>query len=593
MVEKDCRRPQQVRLPLWRGRVAVLVGMAILVAGLSTDGAAGAAVPPVRQRTPGTVTADALPTVQINGVVWTQVMIGNVVYAGGEFTAARPAGAPAGTQETPRGNLLAYDITTGELVKTFRPGAFNGKIKALAASRDGKTLFVGGGFTKIGKSDRSRFAALNSLTGGLRSIKPSFNGRINALAVDSKTVFAAGTFSSVNGQPRGRLAAVSTTGGRLTSWKSSANEEVHALVLTPRSKLLVVGGMFTKLNSTTARGSGAVSPTTGKTKTWKVNRVVKNGGKQSSAILSLATDGDTVYGTGFSSGTGNFEGVYAASVKDGTIRWLQDCHGDTYGVAPIGDVVYSVGHAHYCSNIGGFSDTNDSSRLRTMWYRALAVSKKAAGTVATNGQTSVKTYTDFAGQPAPALVNWFPELTAGNYTGMTQAAWSVVGNSRYISLGGEFPSVNGANQQGLVRMAIPRFAANGVGPTGGASGLALSADIVDPETIRLNWRELWDRDDLTLTYTVRRNDIVIDKQTVSVPFWKRSVRSFSDTNVAAEESSILTYQVTVSDRDGNTVVSSPVHIAKPPAAPPQGPPLSSPAPTLPIITPSGEPSVSR
>src|SRR5687768_6610035 len=49
--------------------------------------------------TPATVSADVLPTVQINGVVWAQVIVGNTVYATGEFTRARPAGAAAGTNQ--------------------------------------------------------------------------------------------------------------------------------------------------------------------------------------------------------------------------------------------------------------------------------------------------------------------------------------------------------------------------------------------------------------------------------------------------------------------------------------------------------------
>ena len=63
---------------------------------------------------PETVSAAALPTVQINGVVWDQVIVGNRVFATGQFTQARPAGAAPGTNETPRSNILAYDLTTGE-----------------------------------------------------------------------------------------------------------------------------------------------------------------------------------------------------------------------------------------------------------------------------------------------------------------------------------------------------------------------------------------------------------------------------------------------------------------------------------------------
>ncbi|MFT3860694.1 hypothetical protein [Micropruina sp.] len=559
-----------------------------MITVLPGSGTADAAVPTVLEPTPKTVTADALPTVQINGVVWTQVMIGNVVYAGGEFTAARPAGAAAGTEETTRINLLAYDITTGALVTTFAPDAFNGPIRALAVSTDKKTLYVGGGFTQVGESVRSRFAALNSTTGALESQNPSFTGTINALAVNSTTVYAGGTFSAVNGKARSRLAAVKASTGKLTRWKAKADAQVYALLLTSKNKLLIVGGMFSKLNSTAASGSGAVSPKTGKTKTWKVNKVVKNGGK-ASAILSLATDGSTVYGTGYTYGTGNFEGVYAASSTTGAVRWLQDCHGDTYSVAPIGDIVYSVGHAHYCSNIGGFPDTSDTSKGRTAWYRALAVTKKAAGTVAKNGQTSSKAYTNFEGKPAPALYNWFPNLSAGTYTGMSQAAWSIVGNGTYISLGGEFPKVNGTAQQGLVRMAISAVAPNEVGPTGTSASLALAAEQESGGTVAVSWDQLWDRDDLALTYELSRNGVVIDKRTVSVPFWQRGTMSFPDPYAFSGSTSTAIYQVTVTDPHGNAVTSSKVSVEKLSSSDPD--PSPTPEPSLePTLEPSVEPS---
>ena len=65
---------------------------------------------------PETVSNDALPTVQVDGVVWSQVVVGNTVYVGGKFTTARPAGAAPGTNTVPRSYILAYDITTGELI---------------------------------------------------------------------------------------------------------------------------------------------------------------------------------------------------------------------------------------------------------------------------------------------------------------------------------------------------------------------------------------------------------------------------------------------------------------------------------------------
>ena len=46
--------------------------------------------------TPATVSADGLPTWQVNGVVWSQAVAKNVVFAGGKFTAARPPGVAVG-----------------------------------------------------------------------------------------------------------------------------------------------------------------------------------------------------------------------------------------------------------------------------------------------------------------------------------------------------------------------------------------------------------------------------------------------------------------------------------------------------------------
>ena len=68
-------------------------------------------------------------------MVWDQVVVGDTVYVGGSFTSARPAGSPAGTNETPRSNLLAYNIRTGVLITSFAP-TVNGQIKSLAVSPD-------------------------------------------------------------------------------------------------------------------------------------------------------------------------------------------------------------------------------------------------------------------------------------------------------------------------------------------------------------------------------------------------------------------------------------------------------------------------
>jgi hypothetical protein len=73
------------------------VGAAGLVLGLlGAPSGARADTAPVPPEPVATVAADVLPTVQINGVVWAQLVVGNRVYATGQFTQARPAGSPSG-----------------------------------------------------------------------------------------------------------------------------------------------------------------------------------------------------------------------------------------------------------------------------------------------------------------------------------------------------------------------------------------------------------------------------------------------------------------------------------------------------------------
>src|SRR3712207_5110788 len=131
-----------------RRLLAGFVSTLLLGTGLAVLPATGALpdsapLDPADPATPVTVTADPLPTVQINGVAWSQVVVGDVVYVAGRFTTARPAGAPAGVNEVPRNNVLAYDVRTGALIPSFAP-SLNGQALSIAASPDGSRIYVGG-----------------------------------------------------------------------------------------------------------------------------------------------------------------------------------------------------------------------------------------------------------------------------------------------------------------------------------------------------------------------------------------------------------------------------------------------------------------
>ena len=151
---------------------ALLIAATIAASLIVGTSPAIADTAPVDTTVPETVSTDLLPTVQINGVVWSQTIVGNVVYAGGNFSTAQPAGAAAGVNTVPRSNLLAYDIRTGELITSFAP-VLNGQVRVVTASPDGSVLYVGGEFTTVDGQSRSRIAAFNTATGALISVVPS------------------------------------------------------------------------------------------------------------------------------------------------------------------------------------------------------------------------------------------------------------------------------------------------------------------------------------------------------------------------------------------------------------------------------------
>ena len=528
--------------------VVSAIGLSLL-AGVETQ--AGAVPAPIAQRTPTAVTADALPTVQIDGVVWTQAVAGNTVWAGGSFAKARPAGSAPGVNTVTRSNLLAYDITTGNLISSIVPST-NAEVKAIAVSPDGSRVYVGGAFTTANGASHNRIAAYNATTGALIStFNAGTNAEINAIVATNTTVYVGGFFSSANGSNRTRLAAFDTS-GNLLSWAPTAdNNEVEAMVLTKDGTRLIAGGSFTSANgSGSAYGLASLDPVTGALYPWAANSVVQDGGT-AAAILSLTTDGNAVYGNGYVFGAGgNLEGTFSADPDSGTINWIEDCHGDTYGNFPVNGIDYTISHAHYCGNIGGYPQTAPNWSFQ----HALAFTAAATGTLLHNGEGG-SAYADFGGQPSPTLINWFPDFTEGTYTGESQAAWSISGNSNYLTLGGEFPTVNGAAQQGLVRFAVPALAPKKQGPM--ISGYFFKARelALSTSSIRVSWQANWDRDDENLSYKlVRDGDInhPIYTATQTSQFWNLPTMSFTDTGLAAGSSH--QYRLYVTDPDGNQAI---------------------------------------
>jgi PKD repeat protein len=506
---------------------------------------------PASPATPVTVSADGLPTAQINGVVWSQTVVGDIVYAGGSFSSARPPGAATGVAEVVRSNLLAYNINTGELTG-FAP-VVNGQVRAVTASPDGSRLYIGGTFTSVDGQPRNRIAAFDVANGQLiGDFAPPVNYDVYAVAATNSTVFAGGDFQSVGTKDRGYLASFDADTGALSDWTpKAAGGKVWAIALNADATKLAVGGQFTTLNGSAnpGYGLGMVDTTTGASLPMAANSVVRNGGS-AAAITSLTSDGTNLYGGGYTYGTGGtLEGVFGASWNGGTVRFVSDCHGDTYSVHPQGNAVYAAGHAHFCGNVGGFPETTPRS-----FYRGLAFSKTATGTAMPDRYG----YASFTGQPSSPPLAWYPSIAAGTFTGMNQGPWSVSGNENYIVFAGEFTKVNNKPQQGLVRFAKKELSPNGHGPSLFNTTYPLNVSSTAAGTVRINWNSNHDIDNDHLTYRVYRDvqlkSGLVYETRARASFWAPYTMGFTDSGLPP--GSTHQYRVAVTDPFGN-IANSP------------------------------------
>ncbi|MDE0804923.1 MAG: hypothetical protein OSA99_16580, partial [Acidimicrobiales bacterium] len=328
-------------------RTVSAVVLSVLVGLVAATAPAGADSVPVDPALPATVTADALPTVQIDGVVWDQVVVGDTVYVTGDFSTARPAGSAPGQDETPRENILAFDITTGELVTSWAP-SLNNQGLAIEASDDGTTIFVGGDFSQVSGEFRNRLAAIDAVTGAVvDGFNPVVNTRVASMDAVGDTLYFGGYFTTVDGLSRSRLAAVDAATGDLLPWAPTVDREVVSMIVHEPSNRVIVGGSFYDLNGASNPGMASIDGDTGATRPWAINQLIQQSG-DATEIADLTVSGDLVYGGAWDFGGGDFEGQFAADALTGDLVWVNGCRGDTYGVHVMNEALYSVGHAHDC-----------------------------------------------------------------------------------------------------------------------------------------------------------------------------------------------------------------------------------------------------
>jgi uncharacterized delta-60 repeat protein len=122
----------------------------------------------------------------------------------------------------------------------FAP-SFDNEVRAFALQDDGR-LIVGGAFTKVGATPRSRLARLDASGALDMGFAVSADQTVYALAVQSNgAILIGGAFTQINGVGRNRIARVDAAGVLDATFNPNVNGPVRAIAVLADGKLLIAG----------------------------------------------------------------------------------------------------------------------------------------------------------------------------------------------------------------------------------------------------------------------------------------------------------------------------------------------------------------
>ncbi|HEV7535838.1 MAG TPA: hypothetical protein VGP90_09400, partial [Acidimicrobiia bacterium] len=291
------------------------------------------------------------------GRVLAVAVSGGVVYIGGDFTAVSPPGSKDPAADVERQHLAAF-TNGGAALADWNPAADN-EVQALLAAPDGRRIYAGGMFHRIGIRPAVRVAALDPVTG---APDPAFapprpDGVVRALGLspDGKVLYIGGDFTQLTAPDgkvaaRPHLAALDAGTGALTDWtppkdtggryyghtgtpdKTRAGG-VYAIAPSADGTSVHVGGTF--LSWAGHAGLLSLDAATARPTPWqpKVDRPVFG--------LTSSSDGHTFYAA--AGGAGGLMVAFRPHGRPGG-EWQVKTDGDVMAVVETAASVYVIGH---------------------------------------------------------------------------------------------------------------------------------------------------------------------------------------------------------------------------------------------------------
>lgn len=363
--------------------------------------------PSVAGTTAVTVSDSPSPTYQTNGRVDAIITVGSTVYIGGSFTLVRPAGSSPGTDTVPRARLAAFSTTTGALL-SWNPGA-NSAVNALAASPNGKTIYVGGRFGRLGGKARKNLGAVQAVSGQVKDFRADTDRRVLALAATKTRLYVGGKLTRIDGIPHNRLAALTARGARvIRKWRPNPNGFVRALALSKNRKGLFVGGDFTAVG-------GKRQPRLAKLNV-KGGHALPFRKHPSYPVVEIVATRHRLYIAG--DGAGGHAASYGVR---GSFKWVRQVDGAAHSIATLNGAVYVGGQfAHVCVGNTGHPATGFDCPT------VLAERRRLAAFAASDG----------------SLQAWDPATDSIN------GVFAVAKVGDHVQIGGDFTTVHGVAQQG-------------------------------------------------------------------------------------------------------------------------------------------------
>jgi hypothetical protein len=345
---------------------------------------------------------------------------GSRVFIGGYFDRAIRLD---GTQAA-RSALAAMNASTLDLVATCNPrlgpaGLYGARVRALALSRDGATLFVAGRFSSVGGVARRNIAAIRVSDCALLDHFAgwSVNGEIYSLLVDGSSLYVGGDFTSIGGVRRRHVAKldVATANASVRAWNPGSTRRVKALALD-RSNGRIILVLWSP--GTVAGQAGA--------ETVALDRI--SGARAWSASSDRGGMAAVIVGSNVYVGVRGLGGrVYAYRLSDGAELFWHFCDGDVQALTRYGPYI-TVGF-HDAAVARDNDTTGWDITARGLWRMT------ATGSVDTG---------------------WLPDMVEGPGDSRKRV-WALHGDAArgVLYAGGDFTRVEGRPQQRFAVFQAP------------------------------------------------------------------------------------------------------------------------------------------